>query len=203
MPLKSLPLLLAALVLTLPACSPYTNIPAVDGDLASSNPNTKPVRGVAVASIQKALESEPLNGPYTVLMPPRTTPETYALVAHALGSDALIPTNVPALQIDDKGKVVKTDQELEPVATPLAADAFPAVEVRAVYIRGADAKVDIVRPSTSGRRLSTVDLVWEAGFGWSAVSIRAWRVDPDALPTPGNSDTPPAESSLSSETTGA
>lgn len=199
MPLKLLPLLLAAMLisLSLPACSPYTNIPAENGDLASSNPNTKPVRGVAIASIQKALEAQPLGSPYYVAMPPRTTPETYALIVHALGSDALIPTNVPVVEIDENGKPVKTEEELAPIQSPVVLGDFPAVEVRSVYIRGANAKVDIVRPSNSGRRLSTVDLVWEAGFGWSAVSIRAWRVDPDKLPTPG---TPPSQRPLKSET---
>ncbi|MEO0514454.1 MAG: hypothetical protein AAF086_04070 [Planctomycetota bacterium] len=199
MPLKLLPLLVAALLLSLslPGCSPYTNIPADNGDLASSNPNTKPVIGVAIASIQKALEAEPLRGPYTVAMPRRTTPETYALIVHALGNDALIPTNVPVVEIGDNGKPIKTEEELQPIESPIALAEFPTVEVRSVYIRGANAKVDIVRPSTSGRRLSTVDLVWEAGFGWSAVSIRAWRVDPDTLPTQG---TPPSEQPLKSQT---
>lgn len=198
MPLKCLPILLTVFLLTLSltACSPYTNIPADNGDLASSNPNTKPVRGVAIASIQKALEAEPINGPYYVAMPRRTTPETYALIVYALGNDALIPTNVPVVEIDENGKPVKTEEELEAIDSPTTLGDFPSVEVRSVYIRAANAKVDIVRPSTSGRRLSTVDLVWEAGFGWSAVDIRAWRVDPDTLP---QSATPPSQQPLKSE----
>ncbi|MBB6430838.1 hypothetical protein [Algisphaera agarilytica] len=195
MPLKLLPMLLVAMLAT--GCSVYTNIPPENGDWASNNPNTKPVIEVSVASIQKTLENEPFNSPYYVALPPRTTPETYAIVVNALGDDAIIPTNVPVVELDEKGKPIKSETELEVINEPAVIGEFPSVEVRAVYIRGADAKVDVVRPSNSGRRLSTVDLVWEAGFGWSAVSIRAWRVDPDNLPQPA---LPPSKQPLKSET---
>lgn len=196
MTLKLLPLFLAALVLS--ACSPYTNIPPANGDWASNSPNTRAVRSVSVKAIQKALEAEPFNGPYYVALPQRTTPETYALVTAALGGDALIPTNVPPMQVDENGKVIKDEISIQfdPIEEPVVGGDFPAVEIRSVYIRGAEAKVDVVRPSTSGRRLSTVDLVWEGAFGWAAVDIRAWRVDPDKLPQPA---TPPSQRPLQSQ----
>ncbi|MEM1108800.1 MAG: hypothetical protein AAGH99_08935 [Planctomycetota bacterium] len=184
------------LTLTFAACSPYTNIPPENGDWASNNPNTSAVRSVSIAAVQKSLEAEPINGPYTIVLPERTEPATYALVANALGSDALIPTNVPVVELDEKGRPIKTDEEPSPVDSPISLGDFPEVEVRSIYIRGVDADVDIVRPSLSGRSLSTVDLVWEPGFGWSATDIRAWRVDPDALPKPG---VPPAQRPLESQ----
>lgn len=177
---------LAGLALALTACAPptYINIPPEDGDWAFSNPNSKDVRAMEAVAVRRSLEDDPVGGPYELVLPERTTPDTYAMVTHELGADAVIPSGVPAVELDERGKPVKRDKDVELVAEPVLLGEFPAVEVRSIRIRGAKGQVDIVRPSTSGRRLSTVYLEWEAGFGWYADRVRAWRVDPDAEPQP-------------------
>ena len=165
----------------------YINIPQQAGDVAFGNPNAKDVRQIIVLAVQKALEAEPVGGPYELLLPDGTTPATYALITHALGGDAVVPGNVPAVALDEKGRPVVPDGEPDPTelaADPMLLGEFPAVEVRAIRVRSARGEVDIVRPSTSGRGMQEVMLEWEAGFGWYAKRVRPWRIDPDAQPRP-------------------
>lgn len=172
--------------LALTACAPptYINIPPENGDWAFSNPNAKDVREMEVAAVRKSLDADPINGPYEIHLPERTRPETYALVANALGADAVVPGDIPAVALDENGKVIKTDGDTPAVQSPVTLGEFPPIEVRSIRIRGAKGQVDIVRPSVSGRRLTTVYLEWEAGFGWFAERLRNWRVDPDTQPQP-------------------
>lgn len=202
--LKSLPFVLVALCLT--ACAPYINIPPEDGDWAVNNPNNKTVRSVEVAAVRYALEREPIGGPYYLQLPEHSTPETYALVVHALGSDAVVPPGIPVVEFDERGRLIETDTSGDTTVLAFSNDAapglgqFPTLEVRSIHIRGAEGKVDIVRPSTSGRGLSTVDLEWEGGFGWSGVALRAWRVDPDNDPYTAPNPVPPSQRPLKSQT---
>ena len=179
-------LLGVTLSLLLTACAPptYINIPPENGDWAFSNPNADDVQEMEVVAIRKSLEADPIGGPYEIRLPERTRPETYALVAHALGADALVPGDVPAVALDEDGKVIETEGDVPEVATPVSLGEFPTVEVRSIRIRGATGQVDLVRPSPSGRRMTTVYLEWEAGFGWFAERLRNWRVDPDTQPQP-------------------
>ena len=165
----------------------YINIPQQAGDVAFGNPNAKNVRQIMTLAVQKALEAEPLGGPYELLLPAGTSPATYALVTHALGGDALVPGNVPAIAVDEDGKFVVPEGEPDPadvVAQPMLLGEFPTVEVRAIRVRSAKGEVDVVRPSNTGRNLQEVMLEWEAGFGWYAKRVRPWRIDPDAQPRP-------------------
>ncbi|MEL7087778.1 MAG: hypothetical protein AAGL98_04950 [Planctomycetota bacterium] len=178
--------LLLGVTLGLAACAPptYINIPPENGDWAFSNPNAKDVQQMEVAAVRKSLAADPIDGPYEIRLPERTRPETYAEVAHALGDDALVPGDIPAVAVDEDGKAIKTDGETQTVDSPVTLGAFPTVEVRSIRIRGARGQVDLVRPSASGRRLTTVYLEWEAGFGWFAERLRNWRVDPETQPQP-------------------
>lgn len=168
------------------ACSTptYINIPPENGDWAFSNPNAQDVQRIQVAAIRKSVSSDPLGGPYEVLLPERTRPETYAWVVHTLGRDALVPGGVPAVELDGHGRPVK--DQTPPAASDLHPQLgdFPAVEVRSVRIRGGEGQVDLVRSGNTGRRLTTVYLELEAGHGWYAKRVRNWRVDPDTQPVP-------------------
>ncbi|MEM7624413.1 MAG: hypothetical protein AAF333_02170 [Planctomycetota bacterium] len=168
------------------ACAPptYINIPPENGDWAFSNPNAKDVCDMQIAAVRKSLEVDPVDGPYEIRLPERTRAETYAEVAHTLGDDALVPGDIPAVAVDEAGKAIKTDGEYQLVESPVILGEFPTIEVRSIRIRGAKGQVDIVRPSTSGRRLTTVYLEWEVGYGWFADRLRNWRVDPDTQPQP-------------------
>jgi len=172
----------------------YINIPPENGDWAFSNPNAGDVREIQVLAIRRALEAEPLGGPYEIHLPARTTAETYAVIAYQLGADALVPAHVPAVALDLDGKPLKKKYHhtTPPAPADVSLGEFPAVVVKSIRIRSADGQVDLVRPSASGRRLTTVYLKWEGGYGWSADRVRAWRVDPDAQPMPVG-PTPPSE----------
>ena len=190
-PTRLLPLLVVIL-LPLAGCSTslmpptYINIPQQTGDVAFGNPNAKDVREITVLAVSKALAADPINGPYELLLPAGSTAETYALITHELGPDALVPSNVPAVALDEDGKPIKTEGADAAMAAdpPMLLGDFPHLEVRAIRVRSANGEVDLVRPSTSGRRMSTVYLGWEAGFGWFADRVRPWRIDPDAQPQP-------------------
>jgi hypothetical protein len=164
----------------------YVSIPAERGSVAASNPNTQNVRSVVVTAVEAGLTRFPVGGPYELVLPPQTTAETYAVVTHRLGGDAVVPSNIPAVPLDEDGKPLKQEGDPPPVVEPTTLGEFPAVTVEAVRIRGQDAEVDLVRPESAGRRLLTVSLEWEPGFGWSADpdDVRAWRVDPTTQPQP-------------------
>ncbi|MEO1237469.1 MAG: hypothetical protein AAFX76_11835 [Planctomycetota bacterium] len=167
----------------------YINIPPENGDWAFNDPNARDVREIKVLAVRKSLEREPIGGPYELRLPERTEPVTYALVARELGADALVPAHIPAVAFDEDGKPIPPEEGEFPVAPtqpegPLTLGEFPTIEVRAIRVRAGDGQVDLVRPSTTGRRLTTVYLDWEPGHGWHADKVRAWRVDPDRVPQP-------------------
>ncbi len=167
----------------------YINIPQQAGDLAFGDPNAKDVREIIVIAVRKALEADPIGGPYELLLPAGTTPTTYALITYQLGADALIPGNIPAVALDDDGNPIKVDNPdgEDPAATvvrPMLLGDFPVVEVREIRVRSAEGGVDIVRPSATGRQMQEVTLTWEVGFGWYAKRVRPWRIAPDQQPRP-------------------
>ena len=169
------------------ACSTnpgWVNIPAERGDVASSDPNTENVRQIVQKAVQASLEYESIRGPYELVLPERATPETYAVLTYRLGADAVIPSNVPAVPLDEQGKPIPQEGEPLEAVDPISLGEFPALRVSAVRVRGRRGEVDLVRPETSLSRLHEIDLEWEAGFGWFAKKVRPWRIDPDAQPTP-------------------
>jgi len=183
-------------VLLLAACAPptYINIPPEGGDVAFSNPNAKDVQQIMVVAVARSLQTEPLEGPYVVVLPDRSSPRTYAVVTDLLGLDAHRPASVPAY-VDPKvakqqakaaEKAEKAGEEPPVVIVEEDIDVsdLPVVTVKSIRIRSGTGQVDLVRPSLSGRRLTTVYLDWEVGFGWAADRVRSWRVDPQAQPEP-------------------
>ncbi|MEM8739240.1 MAG: hypothetical protein AAGG38_12310 [Planctomycetota bacterium] len=188
--LRLLAVLIVPGILALSACSSrtflptYINIPPENGDWAFNNPNSKDVQQIQVVAIQKSLRHEPLDSPYELRLPENSRATTYALITRELGSDAVIPPEVPAVAFNEDGKPIPPDPDAPPLPQPERLGDFPTLEVRAIRIRAGDGQVDLVRPSTTGRRLSTVYLDYQPGFGWSADRVRAWRVDPDATPRP-------------------
>ncbi len=187
------------LLAALAACTPptYINIPPEKGDVALSNPNAGNVQQIIVASVRRVLEHDPLGKPYELRLPEGTTPETYALVVTQLGADALVPSDVPSVTVGEDGKVVQGSRTTPTPGGSGGGDSlgrFPTVEVRSIRMRAARGQVDVVRPSMSGRSLVTVYLDWEAGFGWAAGRVRAWRVDPEVQPRPVGPSTPQSPS---------
>jgi len=102
-------------------------------------------------------------------------------------TDALVPAGIPAVAVDPStGKAERRDKavlEAEKLALPEAAPAgdFPVYHVRALRLSGQTGEVDVVRPLKSGRRVLTVGLDLDPGYGWRATDVRLWRaLDPDS-----------------------
>ena len=152
--------LLGALLLVAGCSTPYVNIPHQSGDIAGNDPNADNVRTIEAMAIRAVLAESDIPRPVSIKLPPGTDELTYAAVANQAGEDVLTPA----------------DTQPAPAAT---------LTVEQVRIRGWDAEVDVLRPSTGTvRRLVTVSLKYEPFSGWSARSTRTWRGPADAsLPT--------------------
>lgn len=190
-------LLAVMLAMTLSACGSkptYINIPPEGMDLAFSNPNASDVLQIEVVAIQRSLQVEAMGGPYVVVLPEGSTPESYAVVTRGLGPDAHRPANVPYVADAETIKAMQqanqgtASEGLPPTVItdphPVDVSGMPMVTVKSIRVRSDKGQVDLVRPSMSGRRLTTVYMDWEAGYGWAADRVRSWRVDPDAEPVP-------------------
>ena len=145
----------------LPACQQslsYTNIPADQSDVASSDldgSNTAHLEAAALKAVRQ--ESQP-KATVTVLLPKGTRYATYQKVVALAGEGFVLP-------------------EAAPVGTPV-------YEARAIHARSADAKVDVVTPGEI-RPLSltevNLDLRFEIdGYRWRATSLEPRRIVPAA-----------------------
>ena len=149
--------------------------------------NGKYLRRAVVVAVREAIAYETGPAPYELVLPVSATPETYAGVTWSLGSDALIPAGIPVVAVDaSTGKVQRRDkaviaaERLDPPRARPAGD-FPVYEVRSLRLSGQTGEVDVVRPLGGGRRLLTVGLDLDPGYGWRATDVRVWRaLDPDA-----------------------
>ena len=143
---------LAAVALVLSACgSPYVNIPSQTGDVASSNPNTREVREVQIQALATVMEREELAGPVRIELPPGSDGLSYAAVASRLGEDVITPA----------------DDDVEAATT---------LGVEQIRIRGWDAEVDVLKPSTGGvQQIVTVYLRRAPTAGWTVERTRTWR----------------------------
>jgi hypothetical protein len=137
--------------LLLGGCAPYVNIPHQPGDLASHNPNNASVQRVTRIALDYTLMRYPPRDIYMVALPPGSNMETYRFVLKDL---------------PDGGGIIGQGMGDEPV-----------YEVATVYIRGADAQVDIIPPAigTGQPRLFTVylDYTWT---GWRVERARQWNI---------------------------
>lgn len=144
--------MIAALALVVPACSsPYVNIPAQSGDVASANPNTQAVREVQIQALATVIERENLPGPVRIELPRGSDGLTYAAVASRLGEAVVTPA----------------DDDVE-AATVLV--------VEQIRIRGWDAQVDVLKPATGNvQQVVTVYLRNAPTAGWTVERTRTWR----------------------------
>ena len=149
--------LLLALPLLLPACigPSYVNIPS-EGGIAASDPNSFNVRDITADAIAAAMEREPLNGPYEVLLPEGTSQETYTAVVRQIGGGAVAPDT-------------------------LRDGVLPSVSVVSIRIRKTEAEVDLVRPSPTGRSVVRVFLRWYIGGDWAVQRVQPLRISPNEL----------------------
>ena len=168
--LPRLPVLfLAAVMLACPACvAPgYVNIPS-QGGIAGSSPNSENVREVMAGAVAAAVEREPLEGPYEVLLPDRATQATYQDVVRRIGGGAVAPDT-------------------------LRDGVIPSVQVVAVRIRSGKAECDLIRPSPTGRGVVRVFLRFYTGGDWGVERVTPLRISPEDLLLQGAvSETAPA-----------
>ena len=133
----------------------YVNIPKQPGDIAFHSPNNTNIRTVMAEAILGAMENEPFEGPYAVILPEDSDQLTYEYVVNRVGGGAVTPdAQLPADAVDG---------------------ALPAVHVAGVRVRNRRAEVDLVKPSGTGREVTTVYLKWYYGGVWGVERVRPWR----------------------------
>ena len=149
--------------------------------------NGKHVGRALVVAVREAAGYEAGATPYELVLPRGATPETYAEVTHGLGPDARVPAGIPAVAIDPAtGRAERRDEaviEAELLSPPKASTTgnFSVYHVKALRLSGQTGEVDVVRTLKSGRRMLTVGLDLDPGYGWRATGVRLWRaLDPDA-----------------------
>jgi hypothetical protein len=141
-----------AVCFILAACSPpLVNIPPLEGDVASHNPNNSGVLAVQVTALNHVLRRwPPEGGVYAVALPEGTT---------------------------EKSRQRVTEQLPVGIATPQEYDGpLPTYTVAQIYMRGPNARVDVIKPDERlGRRLvsvfQTVDI-----SGWYAQRSKVWNI---------------------------
>ena len=157
MPSRLATALVLAAPLLLPACiaPTYVNIPP-EGGFAASDVNSFNVRDIMSDAIAAAVEREPLNGPFEVVLPAGATQQTYQEVVRAVGGGAVAPDT-------------------------LRDAAIPGVRVVAVRVRGPEAECDLIRPSPTGRSVVRVFLKYYYGGDWGVQRVKPLRISPEDL----------------------
>ena len=148
-------MMLALLVILLPACSAptYINVPGADGDVAFNDANGTTVRTLEKNALAAVLAERNYAGDVAIRFPQGTTELTAITVI------ADLPGNV----------ILEADS---------ATGEYTLIEVREVKVRGGTAEVDIVRPGTTvARELVTVTLKWKALDGWVYRGSKVWGID--------------------------
>lgn len=149
-------LTLLVLVGGVTGCSPYVNIPAQRGDLATNDPNDHTVRWVVEQSFRRSLTASDISGPYIIVLPEGTVVDTYLYLINQL-----------------------------PEGGQLASESTAEVKLEAaqIRVRGMRAEVDVIEtlPETAPR-LRTCYLGHD-GMGWVVRRDYVWRAPVnEALP---------------------
>ena len=131
-------------------CAPYVNIPAQRGDLATHTPNNGTVRHVMAAALAHVLAQRRTPEAYAVALPQRASSHTYHRVLEQLPG--------------------------EPAAHRVGPTEQPVFSVVGVYVRGAEAQVDVVAPTAEGASQLTSVYLEAAMDGWWVVRDREWSI---------------------------
>lgn len=143
------------LPLLLAACSaPLVNIPPLPGDVASHDPNSAGVLAVEVTALNHVLRRwAPAGGIYAIELPPGTTNESYQSVIKQLPPGA------------------STSEQY--------GGELPTYRIVQVYMRGAHARVDVIKPDdVAGEQLVSVFEAVDIS-GWYAQRSRLWNIPVD------------------------
>jgi hypothetical protein len=162
--------LVVVAVLALGGCGrPYVNIPALEGSVASSNPNSITARQVETAALQAVIADQNYQQPVQIILPPQTSTLTSVQIVPQVGE--------LAIWVDAQ----------EQAATPLS------LTVNAVRVRSMSGQVDITAADSASQhsRLLTAHLKWAPFSGWYVHRLHNWGVIDDASlsdqPTPAQS----------------
>lgn len=162
--------ILFIVLLGLGGCSPWVNIPAQRGDLASHDPNTSTVHEAVTVALRHVIGQYPPAGPYAVIMPEGTLAETMGLL------NAALPEGAGALA-DETGRT-------------------PVFRVAGIRIRGWGGQVDIIPPAgLKPKRLLSVYLDHDLE-GWYVRRTHLWNMPLERalqLARPGPRYEPPVE----------
>ena len=155
------------------------NIPALPGDVASDNPNSAGVLAVEITALNDVLKRwPPEGGAYAIVLPEGTSEKSYRRVIGQLPEGAS--------------------------STEQFGGELPTYTVAQVYMRGAHARVDVIKPhDLLGQQLVSVYEAVDIS-GWYARRSKLWhmpvdqairmtRQQPDAEPEPQEEPVAPAE----------
>ncbi|MBI1372279.1 MAG: hypothetical protein GC159_05900 [Phycisphaera sp.] len=177
---------LTTLITTLTGCGQtYVNIPPLPGDVAGHNVDSHNVANVESMALSHVIQENPPVGQYAVSLPPQTSSLTYNRVL------AKLPKGSRRGATADSG-----------VAPETGSQSMPVFRIAQVKIKGLDAEVEVVRPTTDGPRLTSVYLRRDID-DWYVRWSRTWQlplaealkmVQPERPIYTGQSDVRPAPS---------
>jgi len=146
----TLTLSLALTLVVLAGCGTYINIPRQPADVAWHDPNDFTVKRVQAAALTYLINRMPATENYGLVLTEGASDNTYAFVMDR------VPGN-PHYQ--RAGEIQ-----------------LPTFSVAGVFVRGSDAQVDIVRPTTDGSS-QLVSVYLEFGIdGWYGRRHRVWNI---------------------------
>jgi len=154
---------LIGLTFTLASCVGYTTYPppgtgAGSGDTAINSPNVPPAPDVIVTALQHTIVRRPVNGDYAINLPPELTPKK--------------ATSIVARLHDPHAHLLTPETQ-----------SLPTYHIARIWIRGANAEVDVFHPvmdipGPAGApvvQLATVTLRSNLAR-WKMVSMRSSRI---------------------------
>lgn len=135
---------LAAGVGGLGGCALYMNYPPLEGDTSINNPNVTPMPEVVGLGLQETIRRYPVSGEYVVNLPRGTTRATAEWVRQGLG---------------DSARLVEPETQ-----------GLPVYHITRVWIRGGEARVEVLAPDVEGEQRGVVVELHTTGIG-------EWRVE--------------------------
>lgn len=145
----------AVAALLLGGCaSPYINVPALPGDVASNDANNELALSMEVAALKHVLKERPPGGAYAISLPKGTSAESYAFVVSQLSPG-----------VERHGEQAQAQ--------------MPVYKVNRVHGRTSHGQVDLIVPrELGGEDLINCYMALDIE-GWYVQRSRVWRVPLD------------------------
>lgn len=128
-------------------CALYMNYPPLEGDTSINNPNYRPMPEVVQIGLNEVTRRYPVEGGYVVNLPKGTTLKTAQWVQAGLGEGARLVGS--------------------------GGEGMPVFHVTRVWIRGGEARVEVLAPEVQGEARGVVVEMTSSGIsGWRTERVR-------------------------------